>query len=128
MAKKIIATDKAPRAIGAYSQAVAVECNRLLFISGQLGMDPKTMELVEGGVAAQAKQAMANMESILKEAGGSFESVVKATIFLADISDFVAVNEVYAGCFSSDFPARAAFAVGSLPLGALVEIEAIASL
>lgn len=128
MSKKIIATDKAPRAIGAYNQAVAVDCGRLLFISGQLGMDPEKMELVGGGVAAEAKQALKNMGAILEEAGGGFESIVKATIFLADIKDFVVVNEAYAACFSSDFPARAAFAVGALPMGARVEIEAVAAL
>lgn len=128
MKKTIIATDKAPRAIGAYSQAVAIESKRLLFVSGQLGMDPASMELVPGGVAAEAKQALKNLGSILEEAGGGFDSIVKATIFLADIKDFVAVNEAYAECFSADFPARAAFAVGALPKGARVEIEAVAAL
>ncbi|MEZ5357989.1 MAG: RidA family protein [Candidatus Zixiibacteriota bacterium] len=128
MKKTIIATDTAPRAIGAYSQAVAVETDKLLFISGQLGMDPRTMELVPGDAAAEAKQALKNLGAILEAAGGDFNSIVKATIFLADIKDFVAVNEAYAACFSADFPARAAFAVGALPKGARVEIEAIAVL
>ena len=126
MKKTIIATDTAPRAIGAYSQAVAVEGGKFLFISGQLGMDSKTMELVPGGVAAEAAQALKNMAAILAAAGASFDSIVKATIYLADIKDFTSVNEAYAACFKADFPARAAFAVGALPKGARVEIEAVA--
>ncbi|MCK5124855.1 MAG: Rid family detoxifying hydrolase [candidate division Zixibacteria bacterium] len=128
MRKTIIATDKAPRAIGAYNQAVSVEGGKLLFVSGQLGMDPGTMELVSGGVSAEAVQAMKNLEAILVEAGGGFESIVKATIYLADIKDFTAVNEIYASCFASDFPARAAFAVADLPKAGRVEIEAVAAL
>lgn len=128
MKKTIIATDKAPRAIGAYNQAVLVEGARLLFISGQLGFDPKTMEMVPGGVVAEAAQAMKNIGAILSQAGGDFGAIVKATIFLADIGDFAAVNEVYASCFKSDPPARAAFAVAALPKGARVEIEAVAAL
>jgi len=128
MKKTIIATAEAPKAIGAYSQAVAVDIGRLLFISGQLGMDPASMELVSGGVAAEAAQAMKNLGAILKAAGGDYGSIVKATIFLADIDDFAAVNEVYAGCFPAEPPARAAFAVAALPKGARVEIEAVAAL
>ncbi len=128
MSKKIIATDKAPKAIGAYNQAVMVEGARLLFISGQLGFSPETMEMVSGGVKAEAEQVMKNLGSILTEAGGDFSSIVKATIYLSDINDFAAVNEIYASCFKSDAPARAAFAVAALPKGAGVEIEAIAAL
>lgn len=128
MNKKIIATDKAPKAIGAYNQAVIVEGARLLFISGQLGFSPETMEMVSGGVKAEAEQVMKNLGSILTEAGGDFSSIVKATIYLSDINDFAAVNEIYASCFKSDPPARAAFAVAALPKGAKVEIEAIAAL
>jgi 2-iminobutanoate/2-iminopropanoate deaminase len=128
MKKKIIATDEAPRAIGAYSQGVAVEGALLVFISGQLGMDPASMNLVEGGVAAEAAQAMKNIGAILKAAGGDYASIVKATIFLADINDFAVVNDAYAACFSADPPARAAFAVAALPKGARVEIEAVAAL
>lgn len=128
MKKVIIATDLAPRAIGAYNQAVIVEAERLLFLSGQLGLDPESMQLVEGGVSAEAEQALANMKAILIEAGCDFSSVIKATIYLADINDFAVVNQIYASCFESAAPARAAFAVGALPLGARVEIEAIAAL
>jgi 2-iminobutanoate/2-iminopropanoate deaminase len=128
MKKTIIATDKAPRAIGAYSQAVKAEGGALLFISGQLGLDPTTMNMVSGGVGPEATQAMKNLGAILKEAGGGFESIVKATIYLADINDFAAVNEVYASYFPVDPPARAAFAVAALPKGARVEIEAVAAI
>jgi len=128
MKKKIIATDKAPKAIGAYSQAVTVDTGRFLFISGQLGLDPDSMELVSGGVASEADRAMKNMAAILEAAGGDFSHIIKATIYLADINDFAAVNEVYASCFEKDPPARAAFAVAALPKGARVEIEAIAAL
>lgn len=128
MRKSVIATPEAPKAIGAYSQGVAADATRLVFISGQLGMDPTSMNLVEGGVAAEAAQAMKNIGAILKAAGGDYSSIVKATIFLADIDDFAAVNDAYAACFSADPPARAAFAVAALPRGARVEIEAVAAL
>ncbi len=128
MKKTIIATPEAPRAIGAYSQAIAVDGGRLLFISGQLGMDPASMNLVAGGVAAEAAQAMKNIGAILKAAGGDYSWIIKATIYLADIDDFAAVNEVYAACFENDPPARAAFAVAALPKAARVEIEAVAAL
>lgn len=128
MSAKIIATDKAPRAVGAYSQAVLVDKGKLLFISGQIALHPDSMEMVDGGVEDQAKQVMENLGAILKAAGGSFVSIVKATIYLADINDFAAVNEIYASYFTSAPPARAAFAVAGLPRGALVEIEAVAAL
>lgn len=128
MQKTVVATDKAPKAIGAYNQAILVEEGKLLFISGQLGLDPTRMELVSGGVGPEAKQALDNLGQILKKAGGDFSSIVKATIFLANINDFVTVNEIYASYFESDPPARAAFAVSALPKGAKVEIEAIAAL
>ncbi|MFH1701228.1 MAG: Rid family detoxifying hydrolase [Candidatus Zixiibacteriota bacterium] len=128
MKKTIIVTAAAPKAIGAYNQAVAVEGAKLLFISGQIGLDPQSMKIVEGGVLAEAKQVIQNLGGILKEAGGDYGSVVKATIYLADINDFAAVNEIYASYFENDPPARAAFAVAALPLGARVEIEAIAAL
>ncbi len=128
MDKKIIVTDAAPKAIGAYSQGVSVGSQRLVFVSGQLGFNPKTMELVPGGVEAEAAQALKNIEAILKQAGGGFQSIVKATVLLADINDFAAVNKIYAACFPSDPPARAAYAVAALPRGARIEIEAIAAL
>lgn len=127
MHKKIIATDAAPRAIGAYSQAVQIEDSKLLFVSGQLGLNPATMELAPGGTEAEAAQALKNIESILKAAGGGMHNIIKATLLLADINDFATVNKVYAGFFPSDPPARAAYAVAALPKGARVEIEAIAA-
>ena len=118
-----IQTDQAPRAIGPYSQAI--RAGGLVFTSGQLGLDPATGKLREGGVKAQARQCMENAHAILKAAGSDFSKVVKATLFLADIRDFGAVNEVYGGYFPSDPPARSAFQVAALPMGALVEIEMI---
>ena len=128
MNKKVIATEDAPKAIGAYSQAIKATASGFVFISGQLGFKPETMEMVAGGVKAEAQQAMKNLGAILKAAGGDFSSVVKATIYLADIDDFPVVNEVYAEFFKSDPPARAAFAVAALPRGGRVEIEAIAAI
>ncbi|KAJ8290958.1 hypothetical protein GJAV_G00019660 [Gymnothorax javanicus] len=124
--KKIINTSKAPAAIGPYSQAVVVD--RTMYISGQLGMDPSSGQLVTGGVQAEAKQALVNMGEILKEAGCGYNNVVKTTVLLADMNDFTNVNDVYKQFFSSNFPARAAYQVAALPRGGLVEIEAIAVL
>lgn len=122
--KKIIRTPNAPAAIGPYSQAV--EAGGTLYISGQLGIDPKTGKLVEGDVKAQTRQALKNIEAILQAAGFSFIEVVKSTCLLSDIANFKAMNEVYAEFYFEHQPARAAFAVKDLPLGALVEIETIA--
>lgn len=124
MKKTIISTRKAPAAVGPYSQAVQTE--GLIFISGQLGLVPETGTFVEGGVKEQTIQALDNMEAILKEAGGGFDNVVKTTVLLADINDFAVVNGVYGERFAENPPARAAYAVAKLPLGGLVEIEAIA--
>uniref|UniRef100_A0A8C7YBR1 2-iminobutanoate/2-iminopropanoate deaminase n=1 Tax=Oryzias sinensis TaxID=183150 RepID=A0A8C7YBR1_9TELE len=124
--KKIISTTKAPAAIGPYSQAVLVD--RTMFISGQLGMDPSTTQLVEGGVQAQTRQALVNLGEILKAAGCGYENVVKTTVLLANMNDFTSVNDVYKQFFSSNFPARAAYQVAALPKGGLVEIEAVAVL
>ncbi|KAJ8013411.1 hypothetical protein DPEC_G00052990 [Dallia pectoralis] len=124
--RKIINTNKAPAAIGPYSQAVVVD--RTMYVSGQLGMDPASGQLVEGGVGAQTRQALVNMGEILKEAGGGYNNVVKTTVLLADMNDFVSVNDVYKTFFSSNFPARAAYQVSALPRGGLVEIEAVAVL
>ncbi|XP_028316806.1 2-iminobutanoate/2-iminopropanoate deaminase-like isoform X1 [Gouania willdenowi] len=124
--KKTVNTTAAPAAIGPYSQAVLVD--RTMYISGQLGMDVSSGQLVEGGVTAQAKQALVNMGEILKAAGCDYTNVVKTTVLLADMSDFNSVNEVYKTFFSSNFPARAAYQVAALPRGGLVEIEAVAVL
>ncbi len=122
--KQVIFSDAAPKAVGPYSQAV--RAGHLLFISGQLPLVPATMKIEAETVAAQAEQVFANMKAILNQAGLGFEHLVKTTVLLADIRDFAAVNEVYARYFTGDFPARAAYQVAALPLGAKVEIEAIA--
>jgi len=128
--RTIVSTDKAPGAIGPYNQAVLVD--RTLYISGQIGFEPSTMEIVgrengsKGHVQMEAKQALQNMGEILKAVGASYNNVVKTTVLLADINDFVAVNEVYKTFFTSNYPARAAYQVAALPKGALVEIEAVA--
>ncbi|ARD40996.1 Rid family detoxifying hydrolase [Actinomyces gaoshouyii] len=124
-----IATTQAPAAVGPYSQAVSASDapGSLVFISGQVPLDPVTGALVDGGITAQAEQSLKNIGAILAEAGLGYEHVVKTTVLLADIADFAAVNEVYARRFTGEpLPARAAFAVAALPLGARVEIEAIA--
>ncbi len=126
--KEIIKTDKAPAAIGQYSQAVKVPCGTMLFCSGQIPLDPKTMEVVGTDAREQTKQVMDNLGAVLKEAGVNFSNVVKTTIFLADMSDFVAVNEVYAAYFDYNPPARAAVQVARLPKDVRVEIDAIAVL
>ena len=122
--KKVIATPHAPAAIGPYSQAVQV--GNMLFASGQLGIDPATGNFVEGGVKEQTVQAFKNVKAILTEAGYEIGDVVKTTVFLADMNDFAAMNEVYASQFEGAFPARSAVAVKTLPKNGLVEIEVIA--
>ncbi len=123
--KRIISTDKAPAAVGPYSQAV--RAGDILFISGQIPIDPATGKMVEG-LEAQVTQVLENIKAIVEEAGGSMGSIVKATVLLKSMDDFKVMNGIYAGYFESDPPARAAFEVGALPLGAMVEIEAIALL
>ena len=123
---KQINTDKAPAAIGPYSQAID-SCAGLVFVSGQLPIDPSTGAFPEGGVKEQTKQSLKNAKAILEMAGLNLSSVVKTTVFLADMGDFAAMNEVYAQFFSAPFPARSAVAVKTLPKGALVEIECIAA-
>lgn len=122
--KKVIYTKKAPAAVGPYSQAV--EANGMLFISGQIAIDPETGTIVEGGIREQTLQVMANIGAILDEAGYYFSDVVKSTCLLSDISNFATMNEIYGRYYIQNPPARAAFAVKDLPLGALVEIETIA--
>mgnify|MGYP003192134042 FL=1 len=122
--KKVIATTKAPAAIGPYNQAIQV--GNMLFASGQLGLDPATGNFPEGGVKEQAIQSFQNVKAILEEAGFSINDVVKTTVFLADMADFAAMNEIYASQFEGDFPARSAVAVKTLPKNALVEVEVIA--
>lgn len=122
--KKVINSAKAPKAIGPYSQAI--EANGTLYISGQLPVDVNTGKFVEGGVKEQTEQCLKNIGYILEEAGYTFDNVVKSTCLLADITYFAEMNEVYAQFYKNECPARAAFAVKALPMGAMVEIETIA--
>lgn len=122
--KKVIATSQAPAAIGPYSQAV--QAGNMLFASGQLGIDPASGNFVEGGVKEQTIQAFKNVHAILAEAGYTIDDVVKTTVFLADMGDFAAMNEIYASQFEGAFPARSAVAVKTLPKNGLVEVEVIA--
>ncbi len=124
MTRQAISTNGAPGAVGPYSQAIA--SGDLVFCSGQLGLDPVSGELVDGGVEAQAERALRNLEAVLDAAGLSFHDVVKTTIFLTDIADFAAVNAVYARHMPDPPPARSTFGVGALPKGGRIEIEAIA--
>lgn len=122
---KAISTDKAPAAIGPYSQAI--EANGFVYASGQLPIDPATGAFPEGGIKEQTRQSLLNAQAILQEAGLDLKNVVKTTVLLSDIANFGPMNEVYAEMFSAPFPARSAFAVKDLPKGALVEIECIAT-
>jgi 2-iminobutanoate/2-iminopropanoate deaminase len=122
--KRIISTEKAPAAVGPYSQAV--EINGTLYIAGQIPIDPETGIIVEGDIAAQTLQVMKNIEAILLAAGYTFGDVVKSTCLLTDMDNFAAMNRIYGSFYQNDPPARAAFAVKGLPLGAMIEIETIA--
>jgi 2-iminobutanoate/2-iminopropanoate deaminase len=122
--KRIIFTDKAPKAVGPYSQAV--EMNGMLYVAGQVPLDPQTMKLVEGGIQQQTLQVMKNIGAILAEAGYSYSDVVKTTCLLSTMNDFKEMNEVYGSFYPENPPARATYAVKELPLGVLIEIETIA--
>ena len=122
--KKIIFTPDAPMAIGPYSQAV--EANGMLFISGQIPIDPAIQKLVEGGIREQTIQVLKNIDSILKAAGYERSDVVKSTVLMNDLADFAEMNEIYGQFYVSEAPARAAYEVSRLPLGCLIEIETIA--
>ena len=124
--RKPITTDKAPQAIGPYSQAIAA--GQLLFLSGQIPLDPATGKLVDGGIAEQTHRVMSNLREVLTAAGSSFDNVVRTTIFLADMNDFAAVNEVYGSYFENPAPARACVQAAALPMKARVEIDAVALL
>jgi 2-iminobutanoate/2-iminopropanoate deaminase len=122
--KETIFTDKAPKAIGPYSQAI--RSRSLVFTAGQVGIDPSTGELVEGGIEAQTRQVLSNLKSVLLVADSSLNNVMKTTVFLKDMNDFAKMNAVYAEFFPENPPARSTIAVAALPKGALVEIEAVA--
>ncbi|MCL5611954.1 MAG: RidA family protein [Chloroflexi bacterium] len=124
--KKIIYTDKAPKAIGPYSQAIRSEA--LVYTAGQVGIDPARGELVEGGIEAQTRQVLTNLKNVLEASDSGLNFVVKTTVFLKDMNDFVKMNAIYAEFFSENPPARSTIAVAGLPKGALVEIEAVAIL
>lgn len=127
MSKRIINTKMAPEAIGPYSQAVSME-GRLCFVSGQLPIDPSTGAFAGETVEAQTKQSLENIKAIIESSGGTMQDIVKTTVYLKDIADFSAMNEVYAQYFLEECPARAAFQVAALPKAALVEIEAVVML
>lgn len=124
-AKKVIETSDAPSAIGPYSQAIMI--GNLVFTSGQLPINPATGKITEGEITAQTHQALKNLRAVISRAGGTLDDVVKTTVYLQNISDFQEVNSVYAEYFRAPFPARSAFQVAALPLGAGIEIEAIVS-
>ena len=124
--RKIVATDKAPAAIGPYAQANII--GDLVITSGQIPIDPATGNLVEGDIEAQTKQVFENLKAVLEAAGSGLDKIVKTTCFMENMNDFAKMNEVYASFFSGDYPSRSAVEVAKLPKGALIEIEAIAYL
>jgi len=127
MSRQVVTSPEAPKAIGPYSQAIAVPAGRLVFLSGQIPLDPATGEIVPGDVAAQAERVMLNLQAVLAAAGLSFEHVARTTIYLTDLADFARVNEVYGRYFPKAPPARVTVQVCALPRGAKVEIDAIAA-
>ena len=124
--ERVVATSAAPAAIGPYVQARVVD--GFVYCSGQIGLDPTSGALVEGGVAAEMRRALANLDAVLLAAGAGLSTIVKTTLFLVDMNDFTTVNEIYAEAFTPPYPARSTVAVAALPRGARVEIEAIARL
>ncbi|MCB0117811.1 MAG: RidA family protein [Anaerolineales bacterium] len=124
MNKQIIHTDKAPKAIGPYSQAVQI--GNFIYTAGQVGLDPTSMEMVPGGIEEQTRQVLTNLSSVLDAAGSSLSQVVKTTVFLDDMNDFAKMNTIYTEFFNENPPARSTVAVAGLPKGALVEIECVA--
>jgi 2-iminobutanoate/2-iminopropanoate deaminase len=122
--KKIVQTDKAPQAIGPYSQAVSTE--NMVYTAGQIGLDPATMEIVEGGIEAETRQALNNLKQVLEAANSTLSHVVKTTVFLRDMADFSKMNAVYAEFFPASPPARSTVAVATLPKNVAVEIEVVA--
>lgn len=126
MSKQVIHAEKAPPAAGPYSHAIIA--NGFVFTAGQVGIDPQTKKLVEGGIVEQTRQTLKNVQAVLEAAGSSLDQVVKTTVFLQNIDDFATMNGVYAEFFPQNPPARSTFEVGRLPIGALIEIETVAVL
>ncbi len=124
--KHIIQTDQAPKAIGPYSQAIKIKSGEMIFTAGQLGIDPASGNLVDGGITAQTRQALQNLQAILRAAGSDLDQVVKTTVFLQDFNDFAVMNGIYAEFFPQNPPARSTVQVARLPKDGLIEIEAIA--
>ncbi|MBM4282748.1 MAG: RidA family protein [Deltaproteobacteria bacterium] len=129
MTKRVISTEKAPKAIGPYSQAIAVQPTELVFCSGQIPLDPATGQVVEGGIDEQTRRVLDNVDAVLQAAGCSYGDIVKTTIFLADLSDFAKVNELYSARFPADalLPARSTVQVARLPRDVRVELEVLAA-
>ncbi len=128
MPKSIIQTDAAPRAVGPYSQAVKLEGESLIFVSGQIALDPKTGDRIHGGVVQETRRVMENLKLILQAAGSSLDKVVKTTVFLSSMDDFGVMNEVYSEYFKENPPARSTIEVSRLPKGMKIEVEAVAHL
>ncbi len=124
--KKIITTNNAPKALGPYSQAISLGVEKLVFTAGQLGIDPGTGCIVDGGIKEQTRQALKNIQGVLQAAGSDLDYAVKTTVFLKDMNDFAAMNEIYAEFFQNSAPARSAVQVARLPKDGLIEIEAVA--
>jgi reactive intermediate/imine deaminase len=125
MQKHIISTDKAPQAIGTYSQAVCVTGGSTIYLSGQIPLVPETMEMIEGGISEQINQVFTNLTAVCKESGGSLNDIVKLNIYLTDLNNFPVVNEIMAQYFDEPYPARAAVGINELPKGAQVEMDGV---
>ncbi|MGB6007800.1 Rid family detoxifying hydrolase [Castellaniella sp.] len=128
MSKEIVHSDSAPAAVGPYSQAVATTSNRLVFLSGQIGLEPGTGELVSENFEGQVRQSFANMQAVIEAAGGSLDNIVKLTLFLTDLSKFASANAIMAEIIPQPYPARSTIGVASLPKGAQFEVEAVLAL